>query len=86
MVIAGISSEPSHADSLKEWGRAYWNAIHPYNLEGGYVNFMMGDEPESKLKASYGMNYDRLASVKAKYDPNNFFRVNQNIAPSAVPA
>jgi FAD/FMN-containing dehydrogenase len=85
MVIAGISPEPSDADALKQWGRAFWDAVHPYNLEGGYVNFMMGDESQSKLRASFGANYDRLAEVKAKYDPTNFFRVNQNIAPG-VPA
>lgn len=82
MVIAGISPEPGDADALKNWGRAYWDAIHPYNMEGGYVNFMMGDESQEKLRASFGENYDRLAQVKAKYDPTNFFRVNQNIAPA----
>ena len=83
MVIAGISPEAADANALKSWGRSYWDAIHPHNMEGGYVNFMMGDESPAKLKASYGPNYDRLAQVKAKYDPNNFFRVNQNIAPAA---
>jgi FAD/FMN-containing dehydrogenase len=82
MVIAGISPEASDAEALKSWGRSYWDKIHPHNLEGGYVNFMMGDESPSKLKASYGPNYDRLAAIKAKYDPDNFFRVNQNIAPA----
>lgn len=83
MVIAGISPEPGDAEALKHWGRSYWDAIHPYNLEGGYVNFMMGDEAQGKLKASYGANYDRLAAIKAKYDPQNFFRVNQNIEPAS---
>jgi hypothetical protein len=83
MVIAGISPEPAHADDLKNWGRNYWNAIHPYNLEGGYLNFMMDDEVAGRVQASFGPNYDRLATVKAKYDPNNVFRVNQNIAPAA---
>jgi FAD/FMN-containing dehydrogenase len=84
MVIAGISPEPSDAEALKSWGRAYWDAVHPYNMEGGYVNFMMGDEAPEKLRASFGANYERLAKVKAKYDPKNFFRVNQNIAPAEV--
>jgi hypothetical protein len=83
MVIAGISPEPAHADDLKNWGTSYWNAIHPYNLEGGYLNFMMDDEVAGRVQASFGPNYDRLASVKAKYDPNNLFRVNQNITPAA---
>jgi FAD/FMN-containing dehydrogenase len=84
MVIAGIDSDPSRADALKAWGRAYWKAVHPFNMEGGYVNFMMDDEAAGRIQASYGDNYARLAVVKAKYDPNNLFRVNQNIEPAAV--
>ena len=83
MVIAGIDSDPKRADTLKTWGRAYWKAIHPFNLEGAYVNFMMDDEVEGRIQATYGENYKRLVSVKAKYDPKNLFRVNQNILPSA---
>lgn len=82
MVIAGIDTDPNGADALKEWGRAYWQAVHPFNLEGGYVNFMMDDEADNRVQATYGDNYDRLAKVKAKYDPNNLFRVNQNIRPA----
>lgn len=82
MVIAGIDSDPQQADALKAWGRAYWNAVHPYNLEGGYVNFLMDDETEGRLQATYGESYNRLAVVKAKYDPDNLFRVNQNIEPA----
>jgi hypothetical protein len=83
MVIAGISADPNQADALKAWGRAYWQAIHPFNLEGAYVNFMMDDEAQGRVQATYGENYKRLASVKAKYDPENLFRVNQNIPPAA---
>jgi hypothetical protein len=83
MVIAGIDSDPKKADALKASGRAYWKAVHPFNLEGGYVNFMMDDEAETRVQATYGGNYKRLASVKAKYDPKNLFRVNQNIVPTA---
>jgi hypothetical protein len=84
MVIAGISADPKQADALKAWGRAYWKAVHPFNLEGAYVNFMMDDEAEGRVQATYGDNYQRLASIKARYDPRNLFRVNQNIQP-AVP-
>jgi len=83
MVIAGIDSDPKQAEALKSWGRAYWKAVHPFNLEGGYVNFMMNDEAEGRVQATYGENYKRLASVKAKYDPTNLFRVNQNVLPAA---
>ena len=84
MVIAAIDSDPKQADALKAWGRAYWKAVHPFNMDGGYVNFMMDDEAAGRIQASYGDNYARLAMVKAQYDPNNFFRVNQNIEPAAV--
>jgi hypothetical protein len=83
MVIAGIDRSPTQADALKRWGRAYWTAIHPFNLEGAYINFMMDDEAQGRVQATYGENYARLAAVKAKYDPQNLFRVNQNILPVA---
>nr|MBP8292698.1 FAD-binding oxidoreductase [Caldilineaceae bacterium] len=81
MVIAAISADPNQADALKRWGRAYWQAVHPFNLAGGYVNFMMDDEADGRVQASYGDNYRRLESVKSQYDPENIFRVNQNIKP-----
>jgi len=83
MVIAGISPDPAQAGALKSWGRGYWKAVHPFNLAGAYVNFMMDDEAEDRIQATYGDNYARLATVKGKYDPKNLFRVNQNIAPAA---
>ena len=84
MVIAGIDADPKQADALKSWGRAYWKAVHPFNLEAGYVNFMMDDESDARVQATYGENYARLASIKAQYDPQNLFRVNQNIQPAAA--
>ena len=83
MVIAGIDSNPQTADPLKRWGKAYWEAVHPYNLPGAYSNFMMDDEGEARVKATYGDNYSRLAELKKKYDPANLFRINQNIRPAA---
>jgi hypothetical protein len=83
MVIAAISPDSKDAAALKTWGRAYWEAIHPFNLKGAYVNFMDADEAENRVELSYGDNYKRLASIKAKYDPDNLFRVNQNIKPNA---
>ncbi len=84
MVIAGIDPEAKNAEALKRWGRAYWKAVHPFNMEGGYVNFMMDDEADNRVQASYGENYKRLAAIKAKYDPKNLFRVNQNIKPAGA--
>jgi hypothetical protein len=86
MVIAGISPDPRDAEALKLWGREYWKAVHPYNMRGGYVNFMFDDETDGRVEAAYGDNYARLTMVKTKYDPKNLFRVNQNIAPAPVPA
>jgi hypothetical protein len=84
MVIAGISPDPKQADALKSWGRAYWRAVHGYNMGGGYVNFMFDDEADGRLQAAYGTNYARLVAAKTKYDPTNLFRVNQNIAPAGA--
>ena len=83
MVIAGIDPDPAKAEALKAWGRAYWKAVHPFNMEGAYVNFMMDDEADGRVQSSYGDNYARLAAIKARYDPKNLFRVNQNIKPAA---
>lgn len=81
MVIAGIDQKPANAGAISRWTRQYWEATHPYSKGGGYVNFMMDDEEDGRLKATYGENYDRLVALKGKYDPTNFFRINQNITP-----
>lgn len=81
MVIAAIDPDPTTAPALSEWAKAYWEAIHPHNLGGAYVNFLM-EEGEERVRLSYGENYDRLVAIKRKYDPENFFRVNQNIRPT----
>jgi len=80
MVIAGIDPDPANAEPIAEWARDYWSALHPYSAGGAYVNFMM-EEGFDRIRATYRDNYDRLASIKAKYDPDNLFRVNQNIKP-----
>jgi FAD/FMN-containing dehydrogenase len=81
MVIAGIDPNPQKAGEITRWTKGYWEAVHSYSADGGYVNFMMDDGDDSRLKATYGDNYDRLVALKGKYDPTNFFRVNQNIGP-----
>jgi hypothetical protein len=82
MVIAGIDPDPKNAGQLKQWAKGYWEAVHPFNMEGAYVNFMMDDEGDARVKATYGDNYRRLAEVKGKYDGKNLFRVNQNVRPA----
>ncbi|MES2731981.1 MAG: FAD-binding oxidoreductase [Bacteroidota bacterium] len=81
MVIVGIDPNPANKDLITSWTKDYWNALHPYCAGAAYVNFMM-DEGEDRVKATYGDNYDRLVAMKNKYDPNNLFRVNQNIRPT----
>ncbi len=80
MVIAGVDPEPVNKERITEWARDYWEAIHPHSAGGAYVNMMM-DEGQDRVKASYRNNYERLSEIKAKYDPANLFRVNQNIKP-----
>ena len=80
MVIVGVDPDPENADKIKTWARDYWKAVHPHTLGGSYVNFMM-EEGQDRVEASYGDNYERLQKVKAKYDPDNFFHINQNIKP-----
>lgn len=81
MVIAGIDPSAQKAGQVTQWTKAYWEAVHPFDLGGAYPNFMMDDEGDARLKATYGDNYKRLAALKKKYDPANLFRVNQNIRP-----
>ena len=80
MVIAGIDPDPANNDKISKWAKDYWEALHPYSAGGAYINFMM-EEGEDRVKATYGDNYERLTAIKAKYDPHNLFRVNQNIKP-----
>ena len=81
-VIVGVDPDPAKKDLIVTWAREYWEDLHPYSAGGAYVNFMMGEEGQERVKASYRDNYERLAEIKRKYDPTNFFRVNQNIQPA----
>ena len=81
-VIIGVDADPANAPKLRDWAIARWEALHPYSAGGAYVNFMM-EEGQGRVKATYGSNYARLAQIKATYDPDNVFRVNQNIEPEA---
>jgi FAD/FMN-containing dehydrogenase len=84
MVMVGVSPDPADNPEMIAWTRAYWAALHPYSAGGAYINMMMDatDEGQDRVRASYGEHYDRLRQIKAKYDPNNLFRVNQNITPA----
>ncbi|HEY6283065.1 MAG TPA: FAD-binding oxidoreductase [Nitrososphaerales archaeon] len=81
-VIVGVDPNPSNAKTIRDWTVSYWDDLHPYSMGGAYVNFMMDDEGQERVRLTYGGNYARLASIKAAYDPGNLFHVNQNIKPA----
>jgi FAD/FMN-containing dehydrogenase len=81
-VFAGVDPDPANVGVARQWSIDYFEALHPYSAGGAYVNMMM-DEGQERVRASYRDNYDRLARIKAEYDPYNLFRVNQNIQPAA---
>jgi FAD/FMN-containing dehydrogenase len=72
-------------DEEREWSRAFWTALSPYHTSV-YVNFLM-EEGEDRIRQAYGnAKWERLRAVKAQWDPDNFFRINQNIPPAAPAA
>lgn len=79
-VIAGMWPDAADDERGIAWVRDYADALAPHSEEGGYVNFMAGDD-QGRVRANYGANYDRLVEVKRRYDPGNLFHHNQNIAP-----
>jgi FAD/FMN-containing dehydrogenase len=81
MAILSAWSDPGESERHIAWTEESWKAMQPFSLGGAYVNFMGSEGPE-RVKAAYGDNYDRLVALKNKYDPGNFFRLNQNIRPS----
>ena len=80
-VIAGMWPDPADNDANTAWVKDYYAATAPHSEEGGYVNFMAEDD-QSRIRANYRGNYDRLAETKRRYDPDNLFRHNQNIQPA----
>ena len=82
-VFAGVDPDPANVGAIRQWCVDYFDALHPHSAGGAYVNMMM-EEGQQRVRDSYRDNYDRLAAVKAQYDPENLFRVNQNIEPKAA--
>ena len=80
-VFAGVSGNPADVPAISAWSKSYWNSLHPHSAGGAYVNMMMDDEGDERIRASYRDNYPRLAAANKRYDPANLFRVNQNIRP-----
>jgi FAD/FMN-containing dehydrogenase len=81
MNVHGRWDDPADDDRCIRWARDFFKASAPFATGGVYVNFLTADESD-RVGAAYGPNYDRLARVKRKYDPENLFRVNQNIVPA----
>lgn len=79
--IAGMWPDPKDNEKNIKWVKDYHAALEPHSSSGAYVNFMAEDD-QGRVKESYKGNYDRLVSLKKKYDPENLFHINQNIKPS----
>jgi len=75
--------DPAMTDRCIAWARETYAQMEPFAADGRYVNYLGDDEPGDSVAAAYGPNYRRLRELKRKYDPNNFFRMNQNIRPLA---
>jgi FAD/FMN-containing dehydrogenase len=81
MTIDGVWSDPAASGACIAWARDFWEAVRPYSTGRVYVNFL-GEEGQDRVRTAYGVaKYERLRTLKRKYDPTNFFRMNQNIIP-----
>jgi FAD/FMN-containing dehydrogenase len=74
-------TDPAEADDHVRWTRQFWSEAEPFCAGGVYVNHIADDEP-GRVHAAFGVNYERLVSVKNRYDPTNLFRLNHNIRPT----
>jgi FAD/FMN-containing dehydrogenase len=82
--VQGAWEDPAEDGMHMAWARDFWSAMRPFSSGGTYVNFLTADAEEERVRAAYGPAlYDRLARIKARYDPDNLFRSNQNIRPAA---
>jgi len=81
IVILGQWQDPADTTACTAWVRDTYDALRPFMASGRYVNYLADDEAGDPVRAAYGANYARLQAVKAKYDPDNVFHLNQNILP-----
>jgi FAD/FMN-containing dehydrogenase len=84
IVVTSAWSDAKDSERNIAWTRELLDALRPYRAPGAYVNYLGGDEGTAGLQAAYGTKLGRLAAIKAKYDPTNLFRLNQNIAPAPL--
>jgi FAD/FMN-containing dehydrogenase len=75
-------NEPAETADHVRWTRDFWNAVEPFASGLAYVNHLDAEEGSSRIREAYRHGYDRLVTLKDKYDPNNLFRLNQNIRPT----
>jgi FAD/FMN-containing dehydrogenase len=81
--IIAVCPTPELLEQDKAWVRSFWDALVPHSRGiGSYVNAISDDNVDDRVKASYGAKYDRLAAIKAQYDPDNVFHRNANIKPA----
>lgn len=82
-VVVGAWEDPSREAEARAWVGDYHDAIHPWSgYDGGYTNYASPDD-ETRVRANFGRAWERLAGIKARWDPDNLFRLNQNIEPAA---
>ncbi|MCA1601823.1 MAG: BBE domain-containing protein, partial [Acidobacteria bacterium] len=81
LLILSQWMEPAENDRCRAWARESYGQMEPFVGPGRYVNYLGDDEPGDPAVAAYGPNYSRLQEIKTKYDPTNFFHMNQNIRP-----
>jgi FAD/FMN-containing dehydrogenase len=81
-VIAGMWPDPADNEANTRWVRDYYAALAPHSEPGGYVNFASADD-QQRVRDNFGAAYERLAQMKRRYDPDNFFHINQNIEPAS---
>ena len=81
LVVTTMWSDPRDTDANIRWTRQFWEAIKPFLADAAYVNYL-GELDDAGIHLAYGPKYERLAQLKAKYDPANFFSMNANIKPA----
>jgi FAD/FMN-containing dehydrogenase len=82
LLILGEWTDPADTDRGIRWGREAYSAMGPFMAAGRYVNYLDQDDGADSVAAAYGPNYQRLRELKAKFDPDNWFHLNQNIRPA----
>ncbi len=85
IVVTTMWTDTAESEANIRWAREFWQAMQPFLADAAYVNYL-GEVNEEGVRAAYGLKYERLAALKAKYDPTNFFSMNQNIKPSQAAA